>query len=109
MAMAACFAVHFFKSPFLKKSTLTSLPSTYLYLPCPTPPCPPCVSASQDAVNKAQAGDVILVRAGVYVEQVRVSTPNITLIGEGQGVTIVKCNRSKAGGYSIDQSPTLGE
>ena len=80
-----------------------------MYLPCPVLPCPLCGSASQDAVNRAQAGDVILVKAGVYLEQVRVNTPNITIVGEGRGVSVIKCNRSKAAGYSIDQSPTLSE
>ena len=52
---------------------------------------------------------MILIKAGTYVEQLLVKRDSITLVGEGQGITVIKCNRSQAGGFGISRSATLGE
>jgi nitrous oxidase accessory protein NosD len=50
----------------------------------------------QAAVNRADAGDVIIVRAGVYRQSVKVDTPEITLRGAGDSRdgSVIKHNPS---------------
>jgi len=43
----------------------------------------------QEAINNATAGDVVLVKSGVYYEKIYVNKPNLTIIGEGNQLAII--------------------
>ena len=46
-------------------------------------------NALQTAISAAHAGQTICVRAGVYPEQIVVSTPNLKIVGAGVGLTVI--------------------
>lgn len=54
---------------------------------------------------------IVLVRAGVYEENVEISTdkPNIVLIGDGSNVTVIRGSRSVGDGWTTFRSATVGE
>ncbi|XP_038979125.1 probable pectinesterase/pectinesterase inhibitor 17 [Phoenix dactylifera] len=57
--------------------------------------------------DNVQGRHVIYVKAGVYDENVVISKPNITLVGDGIGMTIIRSNLSNGGGTSIQDSDAL--
>ncbi len=58
---------------------------------CETPSDDPACAYEtiQDAVDDAEPGDTVHVRAGTYVENVDVTTPEITLTGDGPSATVL--------------------
>ncbi|GJP75045.1 hypothetical protein CLOP_g5539 [Closterium sp. NIES-67] len=62
----------------------------------------------QDAVDAAGPGSTIRIRAGVYNEQVQVSTDRITMIGAGMDQTVITNDASQKTGYDIITSATVG-
>lgn len=51
----------------------------------------------QQAVNAAANGDTILVRSGVYIENIIISGKSISLIGEDATTTIIRNKDYKQG------------
>lgn len=51
----------------------------------------------QGAVNAAGNGDIIRVKAGVYLEDIVVQSKSISIIGESAGNTIIRNNRYDSG------------
>ena len=47
-------------------------------------------SSVQAAVDAAQAGSTVLICPGTYVEQVTIARNDLTLLGSGQGVTVLR-------------------
>ncbi|MEU1298917.1 nitrous oxide reductase family maturation protein NosD [Streptomyces shenzhenensis] len=56
----------------------------------------------QKAVDAAQPGDTILLKSGIYRENVTVSTPKLTLRGTGQG-TVIQPPAKKAASMCAEQ------
>jgi len=50
---------------------------------------PTMIPTIQDAIHIAASGDTILVKSGIYIENIIIDTPNLTIIGEGIGNTIL--------------------
>lgn len=51
---------------------------------------------------------VIYVKSGVYEENVVISTPNVTLVGDGTKKTIICSRLNNDDGYSINDSAAVG-
>ncbi|CAI7826164.1 unnamed protein product [Closterium sp. NIES-54] len=62
----------------------------------------------QDAVDAAGPGSTIRIKAGVYKEQIQVSTDRIKMIGAGIDQTVIVNDASQSGGYDIITSATVG-
>lgn len=52
---------------------------------------------------------VIYVMAGVYVENVNITSSRIMLVGDGIGKTIITGNNSVGGGFTTFKTPTVGK
>ncbi|CAI0427898.1 unnamed protein product [Linum tenue] len=65
--------------------------------------------AIEFAPDNSEYRTIVVVRAGVYAENVEIprNKPNIVLIGDGADVTIVTGNRSVADGWTTFRSATL--
>ncbi|CAI5533372.1 unnamed protein product [Closterium sp. Naga37s-1] len=62
----------------------------------------------QAAVDAAGPGSTIRIKAGVYKEQIQVSTDRITMIGAGMDQTVIVYDASQTRGYDIITSATVG-
>ena len=58
----------------------------------------------QEAVDAAGTGDQISIAAGTYVEQVHVTTENLTLLGEDRATTILRSPADLAGSFNTGTS-----
>jgi len=56
----------------------------------------------QDAIDSANEGDTIFVRAGIYHENLYIGTNSLTLLGEDRGTTVID------GGETLDDVVLLG-
>jgi parallel beta-helix repeat protein len=80
--------------------------------PLADPPCTVTVSgenvgdtALQTAIDAASPGNTICVAAGVYPEQITISTPGLTIVGAGNASTIIEPNAPLAlNTYDYDAS-----
>lgn len=65
------------------------------------------------AIAEAPAGSkrryVIHVRKGTYEENVEITRPNILLVGDGAGQTIISGNRSTKTGHYMPSTATVSE
>lgn len=63
------------------------------------------------APNNSADRTVVIVRAGVYEENVEIPSykPNIVLIGEGSDVTVIRGSRSAGDQWTTFRSATAGE
>lgn len=68
-------------------------------------------SAVDDAPRKSMARHVIRVSRGLYEEVVRVPEDvwNLTLLGDGIGVTVVTGSRAIDDGYAMPETATVGK
>lgn len=68
-------------------------------------------SAINFAPNNSADRTIIIVRAGVYEENVEVPSykTNIVLLGDGSGITIIRGRRSAGDGWTTFRSATVGE
>jgi len=65
----------------------------------------PAFGAIQDAVDTAQPGDTVFICPGVYDEQVVVATSDLTLLGSGTALTIIRPSVAHADGSIIPPIP----
>lgn len=63
-------------------------------------------NAVQTAISAAHPGQTICLRAGVYPEQLTISTPGLRLIGAGEGKTIIAPTSGVVTTYDWDSAPT---
>lgn len=63
------------------------------------------------APNMSDERTIIIVRSGLYEENVEVPSykTNIVMLGEGSDVTVIRANRSVGDGWSTFRSATVGE
>lgn len=63
------------------------------------------------APNNSLDRVIIIVREGIYEENVEIPTykTNIVLLGDGRDVTVIRGNRSFGDGWTTFRSATLGE
>ena len=55
----------------------------------------------QTAINAALAGDTIIVCSGIYAEQLSITKNDLTLVGDGTGLTIIKPGSVSANSTSL--------
>ncbi|HEX6544224.1 MAG TPA: right-handed parallel beta-helix repeat-containing protein [Ktedonobacterales bacterium] len=79
------------------RSTTTAPPSRFAHV-IHVPTDKPTI---QQAVNAAQAGDLILVAPGVYHEAVRVCTADLTIRGENRNTTILDGQSKLTNGFTV--------
>lgn len=65
--------------------------------------------AVRNIPGNVQGRYVIYIKAGIYDENVVISKPNITLVGDGIGMTIIRSNLSNGGGTSILDSGAVSK